>query len=196
MEDPLTADWQILFLRCIHQGLQSTNKHARFPAKFSSLGTWRRSLWTVRFRSSRPYGSAGKAGLQRDRLMRQLARCDASLCGLLAVEVHCCLLEGLLAFCSRFSQFLVFNQVYFRFLMSFGLAACTKMFSTWDFRSAGAFPAFLLTELASVPAWQFAAGHAQLHGFALFDGTETARRCVKHSLLERPGPKGLSPLQA
>ena len=80
--------------------------------------------------------------------------------------------------------------------MSFGLAACTKMFSTWDFRSAGAFSAFLLTELASVPAWQFAAGYAQLHGFALPDGAETARRCVKHSLLDRPGPKGLSPLQA
>ena len=76
--------------------------------------------------------------------------------------------------------------------MSFGLAACTKMFSTWDFRSAGAFPAFLLTESAR----QFAAGHAQLHGFVLPHGTETARRCVKHSLLERPGPKGLSPLQA
>ena len=70
------------------------------------------------------------------------------------------------------------------------------MFSIWDFRSAGAFPAFLLTELASVPAWQFAAGYAQLHGFALPHGAETARRCVKHSLLERPGPKGLSPLQA
>ena len=77
--------------------------------------------------------------------------------------------------------------------MSFGLAACTKMFSTWDFRSAGAFPAFLLTKLASVPAWQFAAGYAQLHGFALPHGAETAQRCVKHSLLERPGPKGLSP---
>ena len=97
--------------------------------------------------------------------MRQLARCDASLYGLLTVEVHCCLLEGLLAFCSRFSEFLAFHQVYFRFLVSFGLAACTKMFSTWDFRSAGAFPAFLLTELASVPAWQFAAGYAQLHSF-------------------------------
>ena len=82
------------------------------------------------------------------------------------------------------------------FLVSFGLAVCTKMFSTWDFRSAGAFPAFLLTELASVPAWQFAAGYAQLHGFALPHGAEAARRCVKHSLLERPGPKGLSPLQA
>ena len=58
------------------------------------------------------------------------------------------------------------------------------------------FPAFLLTELASVPAWQFAAGYAQLHGFALPHGAETARRCVKHSLLERPGPQGLSPLQA
>ena len=81
-------------------------------------------------------------------------------------------------------------------LVSFGLAACTKMFSTWDFRSAGAFPAFLLTELASVPNWQFAAGYAQLHGFALPHWAETARRCVKHSLLERPGPKGLSPLQA
>ena len=80
--------------------------------------------------------------------------------------------------------------------MSFGRAACTKIFSTWDFRSAAAFPAFLLTELASVPAWQFAAGYAQLHGFALPHGAETARRCVKHSLLERPGPKGLSPLQA
>ena len=80
--------------------------------------------------------------------------------------------------------------------MTFGLAACTKMFSTWDFRSAGAFPAFLLTELASVPAWQFAAGYAQLHGFALPHGAETARTCVKHSLLERPGPKGLCPLQA
>ena len=63
-------------------------------------------------------------------------------------------------------------------------------------RSAGAFPAFLPTELASVPAWQFAAGYAQLHGFALPHGAETARRCAKHSLLERPGPKGLSPLQA
>ena len=115
VEDPLTADWHLLFLWCIQQGLQSTNKHVRFPAKFSSSGTWRRSLWTVRFRSSRPYGSAGKTGLQRDRLMRQLARCDASLYGLLAVEVHCCLLEGLLAFCSRFSQFLAFHQVYFRF---------------------------------------------------------------------------------
>ena len=82
------------------------------------------------------------------------------------------------------------------FLVSFGLAACTKMFSTWDFRSAGAFPAFLLTEAASVPAWQFAAGYAPLHGFALPHGAETARRCVKHSLLERPGPKGLSSLQA
>ena len=40
------------------------------------------------------------------------------------------------------------------------------------------------------------AGYAQLHGFALPHGAETARRCVKHSLLERPGPKGLSPLQA
>ena len=40
------------------------------------------------------------------------------------------------------------------------------------------------------------AGYAQLHGFALQCGAETARRCVKHSLLERPGPKGLSPLQA
>ena len=70
------------------------------------------------------------------------------------------------------------------------------MFSTWDFRSAGAFPAFLLTELARLPAWQFAAGYAQLHGFALPHGAETARRCAKHSLLERPGPKGLSPLQA
>ena len=80
--------------------------------------------------------------------------------------------------------------------MSFGLAACTKMFSTWDFRSAGAFPTFLLTGLASLPAWQFAAGYAQLHGFALPHGAETARRCVKHSLLERPGPKGFSPLQA
>ena len=70
------------------------------------------------------------------------------------------------------------------------------MFSTWGFKSAGAFPAFLLTDLASVPAWQFAAGYAQLHGFALPHGAETARRCVKHSLLERPGPKGLSPLQA
>ena len=128
--------------------------------------------------------------------MRQLARCDASLYGLLAVEVHCCLLEGLLAFCSRFSQVLAFHQVYFRFFEGFGLAACTKMFSTWDFRSAGAFPAFLLTELASLPAWQFAAGYAQLHGFALPHGAETARRCVKHSLLERPGPKGSSPLQA
>ena len=47
-----------------------------------------------------------------------------------------------------------------------------------------------------LPAWQFAAGYAQLHGFALPHGAETARRCVKHSLLERPGPKGLSPLQA
>ena len=75
----------------------------------------RRSLWTVRFCSSRAYGSGGKAGLQRGRLMRQLARCDASLYGLLAVEVHRCLLEGLLAFCSRFSQFLAFHQVYFRF---------------------------------------------------------------------------------
>ena len=82
---------------------------------FSSSGTWQRSLWTVRFRSSRPYGSAGKAGLQRDRLMRQLAR-DTSLYGLLAVEVHCCLLEGLLAFCSRF-----FHQVYFRFFNEFRL---------------------------------------------------------------------------
>ena len=72
------------------------------------------------------------------------------------------------------------------FLKSFGLAACTKMFSTWDFRSAGAFPAFLLTELASLPAWQFAAGYAQLHGFALPHRAETAKRCVKHSLLERP----------
>ena len=76
------------------------------------------------------------------------------------------------------------------------LLVCTKMFSTWDFRSAGAFPAFLLTELACVPAWQFVAGYAQLHGFALPHGAEIARRCVKHSLLERPGPKGLSPLQA
>ena len=67
------------------------------------------------------------------------------------------------------------------------------MFSTWDFRSAGAFPAFLLTELASLPAWQFAAGYAQLHAFALPHGAGTARRCVKHSLLDRPGPKGLSP---
>ena len=79
--------------------------------------------------------------------------------------------------------------------MGFGLAACTKMFSTWDFRSAGALPAFLLTELARVPAWQFAAD-AQLHGFALPHRAEAARICVKHSLLERPGPKGLSPLQA
>ena len=37
---------------------------------------------------------------------------------------------------------------------------------------------------------------AQLHGVALPHGAETARRCVKHSLLERPGPKSLSPLQA
>ena len=80
--------------------------------------------------------------------------------------------------------------------MSFGSAACTKVFATWDFRCAGAFPAFLLTELPSLLAWQFAAGYAQLHGFALPHGAETARRCVKRSLLERPGPKGLSPLQA
>ena len=45
-----------------------------------------------------------------------------------------------------------------------------------------------------LPAWQFVAGYAQLHGFALPHGAETARRCVQHSLLERPGPKGLSPL--
>ena len=140
------------------------------------------------------HGSAGKAGLRRDRLMRQLARCDPSLYGLLAVEADCCcLLEGLLAFCSRFSEFLAFHQVYFRFLVSFGLAACTKMFSTWDFGSAGAF------QLFSKQNWPVYLLGSSLRStlscivLLLPDGAETARRCVKHSLLERPGPKGLSP---